>query len=234
MTAPDAPLVFVHVPRTAGSTFNAILAQCYGPDVFHVDPYDIHNSLATYRRDPTSWRVASGHIGAESVPGRRVTILREPLERVVSEYLYARERPRHHEHEHANAMSLGEYVGRGLVTGVDNQAVRQLSGPADVSMGPGDFRFVPFGECTDEMLARAKRNLARFDVIGITEDLPAFVSECADRFGWGEQAVPHLNTTASALIPSPAQTRLILEQNHLDVALYHFARTELCPRSTVS
>lgn len=230
-----APLVFVHIPRTAGSTLNAVLDRCYHRGhVYSVDPYDIHDSLASYCRAPGRWKVVRGHIGAESVVGDRVTILRDPVERVVSEYLYARERPRHHEHQHANAMTLGEYVRRGLVTGVDNQAVRQLAGPADVSMGPGKFPFVPFGRCSRDMLERAWVNLAGFAVIGFTDAMPAFVDACAERFGWDAPPVPHMNATTSALMPSPDEVRQIREQNHLDVALYQSARTELCPPSTAN
>lgn len=108
--AAAAPLwLFVHVPKTAGSSLAAELAALLPPyRSIHIDHADRARSaaerydeataafLAEQARAPA--RSASGHVqfrqvGAilRALPGTRlVTMLREPVARLVSDYLYQR------------------------------------------------------------------------------------------------------------------------------------------------
>lgn len=107
---PPPPLwLFVHVPKTAGSSLAADLAALVPPyrsiHIDHLDRsrpaperYDLATEafLADQARDPC--RFASGHVQfrhvrriTEALPSTRlVTMLREPVTRLVSDYLYQR------------------------------------------------------------------------------------------------------------------------------------------------
>jgi hypothetical protein len=103
----DPLWVFVHVPKTAGSSLRGELAQVLKPEanifVDYNDPSKTYmESLdaavaAFIRRNATArHRFASGHIFAQHVesiaaaapPTRRITMLRQPVKRVISDYRY--------------------------------------------------------------------------------------------------------------------------------------------------
>jgi hypothetical protein len=105
---PPPPLwLFVHVPKTAGSSLASDLAALIPPyrsiHIDHADRsrpaperYDIVTEQFLAAQAATPCRIASGHVQfrnvrriAEAVPGTRLfTMLREPVARLVSDYLY--------------------------------------------------------------------------------------------------------------------------------------------------
>jgi hypothetical protein len=117
----DALLVFVHVPKTAGTSLRAELAELLPPDVnIEIDYVDAsrnyHDKLdeavakfLEYIRQH-SVRFASGHIMARHVlqirseipDARFVTFLRDPVARVISDYRHQRS-PRHAQHQEFRA-----------------------------------------------------------------------------------------------------------------------------------
>ena len=108
--APQPPLwLFVHVPKTAGSSLASDLAALVPPyRSIHIDHADRSRPaperydtvteafIAQQATDPA--RFASGHVQfrhvrriTEALPGTRLfTMLREPVSRLVSDYLYQR------------------------------------------------------------------------------------------------------------------------------------------------
>ncbi|MGG5808387.1 sulfotransferase family 2 domain-containing protein [Falsiroseomonas sp. CW058] len=109
--APPPPLwLFVHVPKTAGSSLTADIATMLQPYCsIHIDHADRRTHalvrfdaateafLAARRSGPPA-RFASGHVAwrhveavlAEEPATRLFTVLREPAARLVSDYLYQR------------------------------------------------------------------------------------------------------------------------------------------------
>ena len=92
MTHP--PLVFLHIPKTAGQSVHAALTEIAGQE--NVSPIRVHTQVARGQPQmPTGYSVYSGHIDwtelPELPPGRKVfTVLRDPLERIASFYFYLR------------------------------------------------------------------------------------------------------------------------------------------------
>jgi competence ComEA-like helix-hairpin-helix protein len=171
-------------------------------------------------RDPAV-RAVIGHFGFGlhrfvSRPSTYITVLREPVARVVS--LYAHEvlwlQDRHR--VISDDLSLSEFVSERQIRDVDNGLVRRLCGV--------DF---PFGKCSPKILARAKDNLRRhFSVVGLTERFDETVLLLKKKFDWDEHLfIPKLVNKHRENIVAPTDQVLseIAAMNQFDAELYRFA-----------
>src|SRR5690348_12004038 len=101
----DAALIFVHPPRTAGSTLSRIMHREYNPlQICDIDPRFYYWSLQRLSRWPqqrlAKIKLFNGHIpfGIHSFipqPTTYITVLRDPIERTISEYHVRKHRRTH-------------------------------------------------------------------------------------------------------------------------------------------
>jgi len=219
-------LIFLHLPKTAGTTLAHILARQYG-DAAVLRLYDSTDGeeLATY---PTAhldtFRVIMGHFsfGAHRFLAAQppyVTVLREPISRVASHYYFVRRSPTHYLYEAARRLSLSEFV---LACGSEepnNDQTRLLAGDERVT-GP-----IRSGQ---HLLAAAKQHLREhFVVTGLTEEFDRSILLMKRALGW--KAPPFYareNVSRRRAAPTlPTETlRVVVEHNRLDLDLYQYAR----------
>ncbi len=109
-------------------------------------------------------------------PSTYVTLLREPLALIVSQYHHVRRHEGHILHEAAQEYpDLASYVRSGISLEMDNSQTRAFAGDSTT----------PFGGCTQAMLDRAKANLAdAFSVVGLTERFDESLVLMERAFGW--------------------------------------------------
>jgi len=98
-------LIFLHIPKTAGTTLNRIIEWQYNPvSIFTVDPHRIRATVARFKtfsdRRRRRFLVVRGHLlyGIhEFLPqgGTYITMLREPVARLLSTYSFILRRPLH-------------------------------------------------------------------------------------------------------------------------------------------
>ena len=87
-----APIVFLHIPKTAGQTVHNELTRAIGPE--NVSPVRVHAQARSAQGQlPTGYKLYSGHIdwtALEQVERPRFvfSILRDPRERIASFYFY--------------------------------------------------------------------------------------------------------------------------------------------------
>lgn len=92
MNADPCPIVFLHIPKTAGQTIHNALTGLVGPD--RVSPVRVHSQVGEGASQmPSGYSLYSGHLDwtdLESLPERRFvfTVLRDPRERIASFYFY--------------------------------------------------------------------------------------------------------------------------------------------------
>ncbi len=220
-------IAFVHIPKTAGSTLYRVLDRHYSRR--HIYTIWRDGTLADFKHlddaRRAEIRLLRGHFGCGLcgfLPDdtRYFTLLREPLDRVLSYYYFVRRTPHHYSHTQvlSEGMSPADFFRSGIDFMVDNGQTRLL---ADLETG----QEVGFGECTEEHLAAAKRNLRdRFAVVGLTEEFDRTLLLLKRAFGWRWLFYARQNvSTGRPRRPSPAALEAARAVNRLDSELYRYA-----------
>lgn len=222
MVNADSCTVFLHIPKTAGQTLNSCLELSYPRNAtIYLKTLDrpIAETMEEIPLDRRSGaRLLLGHMpfGVHAYMPNRcryVTVLREPIARVVSVYKFVLRSTNHvlHERVVTEGIDLELYVNSEMDEGqTRNSQTRQLSGKQ-------------FGSLDRSDLDSAKRNLESFQVVGLAERFDeTFVllrRELKLRF-------PFFITrnVSPPFEVSPAALELIRDRNELDLELYAFAR----------
>jgi hypothetical protein len=217
-------IVFVHVPKAGGSTFYSILRDVYGlPELYKLSRdagvLRAYSELSASRRSRV--RVIYGHVdygvaGLQAQTAQYITFVRDPVTRAVSLYYYIKHQLNDPLHALATRTSLAEFVETSGSSEFDNGMVRRFSGVGDT---------VAFGECTREMLETAKRNLAQFAFVGLTERFDEGYALLCQRFGWPVRYYPgeKINKHRPGLEKIPdAALDLIRRHSTLDQELYQY------------
>jgi hypothetical protein len=147
-----------------------------------------------------------------------ITILRKPVERVISEYFYRIGRKTHPlEDRKIKGLSLRDYVEK---LPYNNVQTKLLAG------GNPGYDFMA-GTCSPAMLETAKRNLTeRFSLVGLTERFDETLALCKIIFGWNLERYAALRVTPAKpneKAISADLRELIAERNRFDMELYQYA-----------
>lgn len=179
-------VLFLHIPRTAGSTLHGIMKKQYAEDEMFTGQLLFGDEIASFTALPEerkrNLKIVKGHFAHgvhDLLPGDHayMTFLRDPIDRVVSLYHFVKRRPDNSLHEAATSMSLKDFVASGVApTHTDNGMTRFLGGAA----------MDDFGTITAEVLDRAIVNLEACAVIGLTERFDESLLLCRKAFGWNE------------------------------------------------
>jgi hypothetical protein len=219
-------IIFLHLPKTAGTTLAHIIERQY--DSIAILP--LYESMfgeelaAIPQKQMDRLRIVTGHLyfGAHafsSRPGTYITMLREPIDRVISHYYFVRHDPSNYLYDLARKMSLKEFVESCDRQEPNNDQTRLLAGKCNAAS---------FGTCSGEMLEIAKRHLAEyFSVVGVTEEFDRSLILMKRILGWRNPFYRKQNVNEHRLrkenIP-PETLRVIQAYNELDIELYRNAR----------
>jgi Galactose-3-O-sulfotransferase len=223
----DQAVVFLHIKKTGGVTLDEILYREYPKETTHQIKAPLRETVAAFEQLPKEARarirLLTGHVhyGIHeylSPPTTYITLLRDPLERVLSFYYSIRRKPGHPLHEAvAGRMSLTDFVTSGLSNQPDNGMVRVLAGRS--------FQDIPFGATHPKMLEAALEHIAsHFEVVGTTERFDESLVLMHQALGW--KRLPryvHRNVTAQrphAKSLTKQERSTIEGMNQLDRALY--------------
>lgn len=228
-------IFFLHLPKTAGTTLSDLLISKFeqserlhimplrydGPLLENV-PYDVvkWSDYEAKMAEPDTgfapYKLVWGHIYYNPPPFqarnlRYITVLRDPIERYISNYLHNRRNDDNALHAIARELTLEEYIEHEHVQKVtSNNMVSYIS-----NMKKGDAG-----------LEIAKRNLEKLDVVGLTEYFEETVFLLHYAFDWPlRYKIKFLNTNRREMkyadIPAETIAR-IKELNKFDVALYDY------------
>jgi hypothetical protein len=221
--------VFSHIPKTAGITLALIMARNYEPNaLLHIVAQDRELAAELKKTEVLRKRIIAiaGHFHLNSevydlTPQNYIhfTLLRDPVERVVSFYFFLRQEALDplNKKINANHMSLRDVVHGGLVGELNNGQSRRLA-----HMHPR------YGHCPPEVLEIAKKNLMKyFTFFGLTEQFDETLVVLRMLLGWADPFYVSSNVTPR----KPALENIdqadidcIIEYNELDIALYAYAK----------
>jgi len=225
----DRAIIFLHLPKCAGTTLSRLIEWEYpARQIYSIDPSYFRWSHRKLMRLPSKrlarMLIFKGHMpfGLHARlprPATYITFLREPIERVISEYYFMRHHRLHPQYRRLQTLSLEKYAAG---TPHHNVQTKLVS-------GRGDYPDFLAGDCNDETLALAKNNLAKhFTFAGLTERFDEGLAALKLLFGWNLSRYAHFNVTGRVrpkkdTIPAGTQA-LIAERNKYDVRLYEYVR----------
>jgi hypothetical protein len=217
-------LVFLHLPKTAGTTLMHVLEREYGRDsILNLYESQYGDEVAALGKDDLDrTRVIAGHFyfGLHthvSRPCHYFTFLRDPVKRVISHYRFVRRQPTHYLYPAASSMTVAEYVEFCDAAEPNNDQTRLLAGKEMAS---------DEGACSADMLPVAKRNLDRHAAVGVTEAFDLSLLLIRRIFGWSVPFYARQNVDTRARGESlPAGVREVIRRyNELDIELYRYGR----------
>jgi hypothetical protein len=231
--------LFLHIPKTAGTTLKHSIYENYSEpgyngnwfhDGIYYFPYGFHKAVhpeltrnvqtMLARKD---LRAVTGHFwygvhAAIPQPYFYITLLREPVDRIVSLYYHilGKDDELLHDEIVSRGATLEDFVAEFSCREIDNDQTRRIAGVEP-----------PFGRCTVQTLERAKRNVReRFAFAGTTDRFDESMIVLKGLLGWKHVFyLPELvNDARPQRDALPARTiDLISEHNHHDLELYNYA-----------
>ncbi|MFA1710871.1 sulfotransferase family 2 domain-containing protein [Peribacillus frigoritolerans] len=205
--------IFMHIPKTGGTTLNELFKKQYKlNEIFDHDSFQKKMMKLDELTDmeKRNIKAITGHyfygIHQEfSRPFNYFTMLREPVDRVISSYYFLKDYPGY---EMVKNMTLEEFV---------------VKGPE----APNLQTLMVCGSQEKPDIEKAKENLKTFTVVGVTELFDETLFCLKKAYAWGDIHYTRKNITKNRLakeeVPSPLKN-LIRKYNALDMELYDYAK----------
>lgn len=234
---PEQTAIFLHIPKTAGITLYTVIERQYPRSQIYSTaqpiPLDYSANIAILkkakREQLTGIRMLMGHMAYGlhvylPNPASYFTLLRDPVERVISFYRYVQHTPTHFLHHYALEphMTLQKFVNSKLSLDVDNLQTRLLAGVW--------YDDAPYGAYGGELLEVAKRNLRQCAVVGLMERFDETLLLLKHTYQWRNifYIKHNIGQRFSDLTDLTEETlEAIRDHNRLDLHLYQYAQSLL-------
>jgi hypothetical protein len=233
-------LIFLHIPKTGGSTMRSVIAHQYSSCAVYTIEVPSPEGIEEFKKLPEEKRaqikVLQGHMGFglhRYLHGSCTyfTILRDPVERIISRYYYELSKSPPPAYMYSagertsRLLTIEEYIRSGFNKLVENGQTRLLSA------SEGKIYDVGFGQCSREMLAEAIKNLQNhFVSFGILEKFDESLILLRRKLGWRFPFYVRKRVTQRSSGQrdiSESARQVIGSMNKLDVELYEWGKQKL-------
>jgi hypothetical protein len=237
----QAPLFFLHIPRTGGTSLIEYLDRkvagagiCPAHEMFEFEALEARGQLRGFG-------FYRGHYGINlpdrmAPSGRLITLLRPPVPRIFSTWRHLRStRPpfageasqmaRAIESDSEAARNLGF---REFCEFIMAQGRRSFFNQMTVLLGLGrgwEVAAAGLPKVDRALLDKAKRALDRFSFIGFTESMDQSITSLQRQFGWEAETIARLNAAPSENFPEGAAFfDWLSSAAEFDAELYEYAK----------
>lgn len=228
----DEQIFFLHIPKTAGISFRKIIESQFNPKEIYFGPREYFLEIVQELTLP-DFRLIGGHLvfsDGQLLPSKVVyiTLFREPVERLISQYEYLRQLGESNPMPKLN--SRAEIIREAMrlnfedwvLQFTDNYITRIFSHDGLSTSSLSFTQDDPFD------LDLAKKRLEQFAFLGITEEYQRSIQLLCYTFAWPHQRQQiRFNTTNRKLHSENFPSQLIddiRERNRNDIDLYGHAR----------
>ncbi len=248
--APPEILIFFRMPKTGGNTMDGVFEHCMPGQYFHAHTGDTDSALLVRSTEnirakfaaitPDAQRAVRCVIGTHVAldvatvfdrPSKFFTIVREPVDRVISNFFHIRSAAHLTSYPFIKDMTLEQYLDSGIGIDADNHQVRLLSGCPELD-APWHPQGRPISTPPVEQhhLEMAKRHIEeRFITAAPLEAFTALVWFFKRLYGWPlrrtffqiRNETPDRPRTEA--VPERTRQRL-REMNRYDAALYEWVK----------
>lgn len=249
-------VVFLHMPKTAGTTIHLILTQHFNPDEICPERFD--NLSAFSGEQLAAFKLFSLHSSFHNLrpipkPRKIFSLFREPIERILSQYQHWKSHSLSFLTTHTFAAIEGMHFAKThdlttflkspdpeILPDIDNVMTRLMSHKVANENGK------PW-RSDEEMLDAALRNLDELDGIGIFEFLPESIDILCQTFDIAPPTkIERANATrlnplndpvnfdqVEALVVNDEIDELLRYRNRLDTILYQAAKDKFLQKTGV-
>ncbi|WP_240452177.1 sulfotransferase family 2 domain-containing protein [Virgibacillus sp. YIM 98842] len=207
----DNLLIFMHIPKTGGTTLSSIIQKQYNRNVVLTGNTDM-NVKDIEKSNSLMGHFYFGIHHQFSKPCTYITMMRNPVEQVISLYFYIKETELHPYHNEVNKKSFTEFINS-----------------KEYDFSNLQTRYFCGGSSPD--LAQAKETINKhFSVVGIAEMFDDSLSLMKHRLGWNniEYHKENVNKNRPFKKEIPANYfSNIIQNNTLDLELYKYAKEKL-------
>ncbi len=221
--------LFTHIPKTAGTSLESMFAQNYPVNkVLHVNAPALEKHPNILFGKQQSPEVIMGHYKLFHLvyqgidrPVVHMTILRDPVRRIISYYNYIKSSGGHAKSHLASSMPFQDFIESDQFVELHNAQALRLTGQLRQKSVKSN--------CYDRMatLQLAKDLLEnKFSVIGVTERFTEFLIMLRILLGWKNIYSDRKNVSKKIVDYhdlDPSLIDIIREKNDIDVTLHRFA-----------
>lgn len=229
------PPIFIHIPKTAGSTLRTLITENYAADEvlsLYGDPKEILVAAAAQMGRTDTYRLIQGHTpyGTHRFLGirepRYFTFLRDPVERLLSDIAHATRDEEHRFHRELAASGLSED--------------QRISVALDIPYYRNAIAHYVSGTFTTETISMTQLgvaidNLWASEFVGVSEQFEVSLLIMAKKLGW-QHVVPqkcNVRPDARKAVEPALKTRLdralaydrmlyAVAQDHLNQSRRHY------------
>ena len=230
-------IIFLHIEKTAGSSISNLIANANNAsDILRIN--STPQLIKTISKQPKkSYSAILGHFfygihlfGLSYHPYAYYTMLREPVDRFISQYYYIKRAPLHHLHNliNDNNLTLAQFA-----------SINQHTNQQIIRLGYHIFRYgdrFDIKQSGNNILMMAKHTLAHLvKHFGIYEYFDESMHKLSKLIGMTIKDTPNENVTHNRPRVEDLETstlNTIRKSNALDIELYEYAKRVFETRST--